>query len=169
MSGKVRVEIQKALLEKAVASRDADVLYDVLTQPLHEAIYDFGNFGLYDDMSHPQQFLVAYDYLRIHAGQGGFIQFLNNGYVALLPDLIGGFTRIGEVEMAGLLDDVLKVYVLNKKYFDAAESVEEFAKLYDELKEFESLDASYSDISGVATKVLLDYALSKIDEIAELT
>ena len=148
------------------AKGDNEGLLDLLTQPLHEALYLHGSFELYDEMSNMQQMLVAFDYLRTQAGQGGFIQFLHNGYVSLLPELIGGFTRMGRVEMAGLLDDVLKVYVLNKDVFDQAQTVDEFARLYDELKEFESLDADYlAELESVKV-ALVDFSVKNVEEIA---
>ncbi len=166
MAGPISIKVDRARFEELVAIGDPETLFLFLVEPLHEALYRHGSFELYDEMSFTQQMLLALDYLRMQTAQGGFIQFLNNGYVSLLPDLIGGFTRLGEVEVAGLLDDVLKVYVLNKAFFDKAESVEEFAKLYDELKEFEILDSGFESCFVPARKRLLEYSLAHMAEVA---
>jgi len=50
----------------------------------------------------------------------------------------GWLEDIGIKEMAKVIDDVLKVYVLNRELLDKKTTVEEFAQLYNELGEFES-------------------------------
>ena len=51
---------------------------------------------------------------RAQVGQGGFIQLIQNGYISLLPPAIEQLIIMGINEMAGVLDDVLKVFVLNR-------------------------------------------------------
>lgn len=169
MAGPIPISISGVQLRDVIAGGDAEALYDLLTQPLHEALYRHGSFDLYDDMSAMQQMLVAFDYLQMQASQGGFIQFLNNGYVSLLPDLIEGLNRLQQLNMARILDDALKVYVLNKDCFDRADTVETFAALYEELKEFDALDAEFTAALDNAKNAILDYAVKHIDEIAQVS
>ena len=168
MSEARSILLDRAQYEQLLENGDDEALFAFLAGPLHESLYLHGSFEWYDKMTFPQQMVLAFDYLRMQAGQGGFIQFLSNGYVSLLPDLIGGFTRVGEIEMAGLLDDVLKVYVLNKDFFDKAETVEAFARLYDELKEFEALDAAFTAIQKDALRTLTRYVVAQITELGTL-
>lgn len=151
-------------IHNAIATGDDEQLYDLLVQPLHEELYKRQTFEFLEDLSWPQQLLLTYDYLHMHVGQGGFIQFLHNGYVALLPSLIEQLYQLGAGDMAQVLDDALKVYVLNKDLLEKATSVEEFARLYDELKEFEGIDERYRALNGATTRKMLDYAAAHLNE-----
>lgn len=149
-------------INNAIATGNDEELYDLLVQPLHEELYRRQTFDFLDDLSWPQQLLLAYDYLHMQVGQGGFIQFLHNGYVGLLPSLIEQLYQLGAGDMAKVLDDALKVYVLNRDMLEGAQSVEEFAKLYDELKEFEGIDERYKHLNPATTKQLLQYAATHL-------
>ena len=160
--------IKSASIKELSISGKEEELYDLLAQPLHEALYKRKSFDFYDELSTGQQLLLAFDYLRSQAIQGGFIQFIHNGYVPLLVDMVNGFNNIGEAEMAKLLDDVLKVFVLNKTYFINAVSVEQFAKLYDELGEFTILDERYLNLADKSMKAILNYAKGHLSEFATI-
>ena len=96
--------------------------------------------------------------------QGGFIQFIENGYIGLLPGMIEQLYMIGANDMAKVMDDVLKVYVLNRELLSKPSTVQEFAKLYDELKEFEEIDARFEKYNAHATLLMLDYAVNHLDD-----
>jgi hypothetical protein len=100
----------------------------------------------------------------MQVGQGGFIQFIQNGYIALLPNMIEQLHKLRSVEMAQVLDDVLKVYVLNREQLERTTTVEEFAKLYDEFREFEEIDKRYLLLHEPTTKMLLAYAFEHLNE-----
>jgi hypothetical protein len=151
-------------ITKAKASGDANELYDLLAQPLHEELYRRKSFEFMDELSAGQQLLVAYDYVRMQVGQGGFIQFIQNGYIGLLPSMIEQLNKIGAADMAQVLDDVLKVFVLNKDILNKPTTVEEFAQLYDELQEFEGIDERFGQLHESTLKLMLDYAMSHLDE-----
>src|ERR1035437_2274111 len=102
-------EVSMDAIRKASASADNNELYDLLTLPLHEELYRRKTFDFLDDLSDGQQLLLAYDYTRMQVGQGGFIQFIQNGYIGLLPSMIEQLSKIGADDMAKVLDDVLKV------------------------------------------------------------
>ena len=145
-----------------------DELYDLLVQPLHEELYRRQTFDLLDDLSDGQQLLLSYDYVRTQVMQGGFIQFIHNGYIALLPAMIEQLNNIGDAGMAQVLDDVLKVYVLNREILDRAATVQEFASLYEELKEFEGIDERFYKLNVPTQKHMLQYALNHLDEFVTL-
>lgn len=158
--------IDKKAFQLAKDAGDYDLMYDILAQPLHQELYHRKTFEFMDDLSEIQQLLLAYDYVRTQVGQGGFIQFIQNGYISLLPQIIATRNNIGAPEMAKVLDDVLKVYVLNRKILDKHTTVQEFALLYDELKEFEMLDEGFHKHNPETIKKMLDYAGEHIDQLS---
>lgn len=139
-----------------------DDVYERLVEPLHEELYKRQTFDFVDELSDGQQLLLTYDYLRTQVTQGGFIQFIQNGYVALLPNIIEQLMMVGAHEMAKVLDDVLKVYVLNREALNKQTSVEEFAKLYDEFREFEILEERWLTLNVPSEKMMLDYAVTHL-------
>lgn len=148
----------------ATESGDDEKLYDLLVQPLHEELYKRQTFDFLDELSWGQQLLLATDYVRMQAGQGGFIQLIQNGYISLLPNMVEQLQKLGVPQMAQVLDDALKVYVLNREILDKPTTVEEFAHLYNELKEFEQIDKRFLQLIEPTTKQMLLYSLSHLDE-----
>ncbi|MCW3122042.1 MAG: hypothetical protein JWQ38_1534 [Flavipsychrobacter sp.] len=155
-------------IKSAKASGNDEEMYDALVQPLHEELYRRRTFEFIDSLSDGQQLLLAYDYMRMQVGQGGFIQFIQNGYVGLLPSMIEQLYALNLPAMARILDDVLKVYVLNRDLLNKKTTVEEFAKLYDELKEFEEIDERFSKLNPDTIKQMLAYAYAHLEEFVEI-
>ncbi|RYD57810.1 MAG: DUF4375 domain-containing protein [Sphingobacteriales bacterium] len=161
-SSKFLPHINQEAIEKA---RENDAaLYDLLVQPLHEELYRRQDFNFLDDLSQGQQLLLSFDYVWMQVMQGGFIQLIQNGYIALLPPMPEWLQNIGDPEMAKLIDDVLKVYVLNRELLDKQTTVKEFAALYEEFKEFEILDEKFREIHNTTMQKILQYAGSHIFE-----
>ncbi len=156
--------VDKDKINVAYKNAMYDEVYEMLVEPLHEELYKRQTFDFMDDLSRGQQLLLGYDYLRTQVGQGGFIQLIQNGYVGLLPSLIEQLNMVGAFEMAIVLDDVLKVYVLNMEQLGRTTTVEEFARLYEEFKEFEIIDQRYADLNLATEKKMLDYAFEHINE-----
>ena len=156
------IDIDK--IKNAHAAGNYNELYDLLALPLHEELYRRKTFDFLDDLSDGQQLLLTYDYVRTQVGQGGFIQFIENGYVGLLPAMIEQLNRAGDNEMAKVMDDVLKVFVLNKELLSKVKTVQEFAQLYDELREFEIIDARFEKLNAPTIKLMLDYAMAHLEE-----
>lgn len=153
----------EALIDAQTEGKEDD-LYDLLVQPLHEELYKRQTFNLLDELSQGQQLMLTYDYLRTQVGQGGFIQFIQNGYVGLLPSMVEQLLAIGDNDMALVLDDVLKVFVLNQELLTKSTTVQEFAQLYDELKEFEGIDQRFYRLNKDTIKQMLQYAVEHLDE-----
>jgi hypothetical protein len=156
--------LDKPAILSAHSEGNYDAVYELLVEPLHEELYKRQDFNFIDELSEGQQLLLAYDYLRTQVGQGGFIQFIQNGYVGLLPNIIEQLLMVKADEMANVLDDVLKVYVLNRELLNRPTTVEEFAKLYDEFKEFEIIDERWHTLNLPTEKLMLDYAASHLGE-----
>jgi hypothetical protein len=168
MSSNFLPAVSRAVITDTEASGDTNALYDLFVQPLHEELYRRKTFDFLDDLSEGQQLLLAYDYVRMQVGQGGFIQFIENGYIGLLPSIVEQLLKIGAGDMAKVLDDVLKVYVLNRELLESSKTVEEFARLYDELKEFEGIDERFAQLNEPAIKRMLQYVLAHLDEFISL-
>jgi Domain of unknown function (DUF4375) len=164
MNSKYLPQVSTKAVNEAKETGDYDMLYDMLAQPLHEELYRKRSFDFMDDLSDGQQLLLAYDYVRMQVGQGGFIQFLHNGYVGLLPSMIEQLMRVGAADMAKVFDDVLKVYVLNRDLIERSATVEEFALLYTELGEFEGIDERYTKLNAPTIVIMLDYAVQHLNE-----
>lgn len=148
----------------AQAPGKEDELYDLLVQPLHEELYRRKTFDFLDELSAGQQLLLTYDYLRTQVMQGGFIQFIQNGYVGLLPAMVDQLYLIEADDMAQVLDDVLKVFVLNSETLSKVSTVQEFAQLYDEFKEFEGLDERFMTLNVQTMKLMLKYASAHLSQ-----
>jgi hypothetical protein len=164
MKSNFRPSVSIEALIDAQAEGKEDDLYDLLVQPLHEELYKRQTFSLLDELSQGQQLMLTYDYLRTQVGQGGFIQFIQNGYVGLLPAMVEQLLAIGDNDMALVLDDVLKVFVLNRELLTKSTTVQEFAQLYDELKEFEGIDQRFYRLNKDTIKQMLQYAVDHLDE-----
>ncbi len=164
MPSKYLPELKRGAIDNAIAEVRNHKLFGLLTQPLHEELYRRQDFNFMDELSEGQQLFLAYDYLKTQVMQGGFLQFLVNGYVGLLPDMPAWLYTVDAKEMAKVIDDVLKVYVLNIGLLDKETTPEEFAKLYDELKEFEMLDERFNTIDEETMNALETYAKYHLDE-----
>jgi len=159
-------QIDKDKLELTLATGDDFALFDLLAEPLHEELYRRQEFHFLDELTEGQQLILSYDYLRSQVAQGGFIQFLVNGYIGLLPEMPGLLQRFGADAMAQVVDDAIKVYVLNHGLFSKELTNEEFARLYDELKEFEIIDSRFSNLNDATIHIIMEYARKHLDEFA---
>ncbi|WP_165836429.1 DMP19 family protein [Taibaiella soli] len=138
--------------------------FELLTEPLHAEMYSRQNFDFIQELSQGQQLFLSYDYVRMQVMQGGFIQFIQNGYVSLLLPMPGWLTSIGANEMAQLLDDVLKAYVTNIDVLERETTVEEFAQLYDQLPEFAILDEEFNSLDESTIHTMAVYAAAHLEE-----
>ena len=154
-------------LKDAYSSENFNLLYDLLAQPLHEELYRRKTFDFLDDLSDSQQLLIGYDYVRMQVGQGGFIQFIENGYVGLLPAIIEQLSGLGAQPMAEVLDDVLKVFVLNNELLNKPTTVQEFAQLYNELKEFEIIEERFHNLNEPTIQLIMHYAMGHLSEFVQ--
>lgn len=136
-------QLRSSAQQHASEGRYAEALEE-LAEPLHEDLYARQDFGILDTWPWEEQLVLSLDYVKNQVRQGGFIQFIQNGYISLLLPMPAWLQRIGADGMAQLLDDVLKVYVLNMETLDRETTVEEFAQLYEEFREFEAIDERFN-------------------------
>ncbi len=166
MDSKYLPEISLSGLEEKKNLQDWQGLFELLTEPLHEELYKRQTFDFFDELSDGQQLFISYDYVVNQVSQGGFIQFIENGYVGLLLPMPEWLYKAGAPDMAKIIDDVLKVYVLNKDLMDKKNTLEEFASLYDELKEFEIIDERFFQFNVPTIEIMSRYALLHLAEFA---
>ena len=157
-------KVEKSAVERTLAKENSAAFFDLIVEPLHEELYKRQDFNFMNELSEGQQLFLSYDYLRTQVLQGGFLQLLVNGYVGLLPDMPAWLTIVNAGEMAQVIDDVLKVYVLNIQLLDKETTPEEFSKLYDELKEFEILDERFNELHETTMNSLATYAQYHLEE-----
>ena len=161
-------EVKTADFEAAQLSEDKEVLWDLFLQPLREELYRRQDFTFMDDLSDGQQLMLSYDYVQMQVLQGGFIQLIQNGYIGLLPTMPQWLSVIGCDDMAQVIDNVLKVYVLNREALDRKTTVEEFAQLYAEFAEFEGIDENFHRLHPDTMDTLLQYAVNHTNEFIRL-
>lgn len=162
MNSKFLPEVKQEQIDEA--RNDFAALYDLLVQPLHEELYRRQDFNFLDDLSEGQQLMLSYDYIRMQVLQGGFIQLIQNGYVSLLLPIPAMLQKLGADEMAKAIDDALKVFVLNNEALSKETSVQEFAKLYNEFKEFEILDNKFQELDADTSNRIVLYALNNLHD-----
>ena len=138
-----------------------DEAFDALAQPLHERLYARQTFELLDELTPLERAVITLDYVNTQVAQGGFIQFVQNGYVPLLVPLIEALQALNtSADLVQTLDDVLKVYVLNREILDKETSVAEFAKLYKDFVEFEVLESRFNEAVPETVKSLLSLSVA---------
>jgi hypothetical protein len=166
MTSKYLPEIPSMIFEEKKFSKDFEGLFELFTEPLHEELYRRQTFDFLDDLSDGQQLFISYDYVKNQVMQGGFIQFIQNGYIGLLPSMPEWLYKTGADDMATVIDDVLKVYVLNRDLMDKKTTLEEFAGLYDELKEFEIIDERFFQLNKPTIELMVQFALQHMGDFA---
>lgn len=167
MSSSFLAVVSKEELEQKLSGSDEEV-FEWLAEPIHEELYKKQDFTFIDQLSEAQQLLISYDYLRMQVLQGGFIQLIQNGYIGILPNMPDQLNGIKDKHMAKTLDDVLKVYVLNREILDKETSVEEFAKLYEEMQEFITLDEQFVHQHPETIHLIVDNAKAHIGDFIKI-
>lgn len=141
-----RLTVDESQLEDLVNQGNWAEAYDLLSQPLHTWLYEKQDFLALKERSNLEQLILAFDYVQAQVGQGGFIQLVQNGYASLLVVVIEGMQALSiGAAMIQILDDSLKVMVLNRDELGRERSVDEFGKLYEEFKEFDELEKKFQE------------------------
>ena len=148
-------------IQAAMDAWNWDGAFELLAEPLHQALYAAQDFTVMDEMSVEERVILSFDYIRTQVLGGGFIQLIQNNYISLLLPAIEGLQALSlEPGMISLLDDVLRVYVLNRESLDRDTSVEEFGKLYEEFREFESLDDRFTALQPATIQAILRHVMA---------
>ena len=152
-----------------IANQSDETIIDIAAAPFHEKIYQEQSFDLLDQLNPIQKTLVIHHYLMMHVPSGGFIQFIHNDYVSLIPEFMDGLKVVGDTKMIAILDEVLLAYVKHHAVFVSANTLELFTKLYDQLPEFSELDKRFSDAYPAMNMKLVNYLKEQVQEVLSLT
>ena len=148
--------IDKALFDQSISESDWHTAFELLAEPLHEWLYRQGDFDILSQRTKLEQLILSFDYVKTQIAQGGFIQLIQNGYAPLLLTVIECLTSFNLApEMTGVLDDALKVLVLNMETLGVETSVTEFARLYSEFPELELLESRFHADLDETLKVIV--------------
>ncbi|MBA3827387.1 MAG: DUF4375 domain-containing protein [Taibaiella sp.] len=98
-----------------------------------------------------------YDLLSPHLLQGGFIQLIQNGYVRLLLPLHEELTAANMNDMALLIDDALRQYVVDHDALDKPTTVQEFAQLYQQLPAFGPLHQRFIALHPATVERIVEH------------
>jgi hypothetical protein len=151
----------ETLVRSLAASQKWHEAFEELARPLHEALYQEQSFDLLDKLTPLEQLIICLDYVRMQVGQGGLIQLFQNKYTPLLVNVIEAAQTLHLApELSKTLDDALKVYVLNNEALSRETTPEEFAKLYDEYREFEGLDEEFAKELPMSIQQTVLYAIT---------
>ncbi|MBS1644544.1 MAG: DUF4375 domain-containing protein [Bacteroidetes bacterium] len=165
MSGLYHLSLDKVELNALMAAGALDEAFAFLANPLHDWLYHVQDFDRLMERSSLEQLILSFDYIRMQVGQGGFIQLFQNNYAPLVPMCIEQAQALGlGGAMTKLLDDALKVYVLNIDTLAKETTVEEFGKLYEEFKEFEALEVAFDQEKPSFEQQIFQLVLPK-DEV----
>lgn len=137
----------------------------VLAEPFLAELYLKNTFDFVDQLTEIQQVLIFHNYMVSQMNGGGCIQLLHNGYIGILIDLPEFYQKINLSKMAVIIDNIIKFYIINKASIDAELSVEEFAQLYSQFPEAESLDQQFMEELNETERVLSAYAIDHFPEL----
>ena len=153
-------KVDEQLFARLVQEERWAEAFDMLAIPLHEWLYQEQHFEALDTRTVLEQLILSFDYVQTQVGQGGFIQLIQNRYISLLLTVIESLQVLNLApQMIPVLDDVLKVFVLNKDVLDKETSVEEFGRLYQKFKEFEVLEERFSQMQPVLVREVVGHVL----------
>jgi hypothetical protein len=159
MHADYRLPVDEIVLKKLISEENWAEAYDLLAQPLHAWLFHKQDFASLAERTNLEQLILSFDYVQSQVGQGGFIQLVQNGYAPLLVTVIEAMQALNlAAPMAKTLDDALKVMVLNRDELGHERTVEEFGKLYEEFKEFETLENDFDNECPDTLKSITEHA-----------
>jgi hypothetical protein len=117
-----------------------------------------------------QNILLAFHTLDEQASSGGFIQLIENGYGAYIFDspLSDHLRSWGAVQMASIIDQARVIYLQKKEILEREKTLEEFAKLYLEHREFETIEEHFNTVIDAERAIIKFYIESNISLFAKI-
>ncbi|OYU95211.1 MAG: hypothetical protein CFE21_12975 [Bacteroidetes bacterium B1(2017)] len=144
-----------------------DLAYFVL-EPIRIATSEESEITLLKQLSPGQKALYLFWDIDEQVDDGGFIQYYLNGYGPFMPDAIEGMSLIGDTSFVNLLNKAHASYLLHKAQFDIHKANNNWAPLFDSLKEFEKYDAQYYKIRDQSMKLVEIYIRQNANEFVIL-
>ncbi len=115
-----------------------------------------------------QNILMAFSAFDDQVSNGGFIQLIENGYGTYIFDspLSEYLNEWGAIETARIIDEARVIYHHKKEILEREKTLEEFAKLYQEHKDFEVLEDQYDKIITAERAIIKDHIKQNINRFA---
>ncbi len=159
------------LLSKLKLSEIADDHWAFLNEILaayQEAITEDAN--VQNQMSLAQHALMAYAAFHSNVAVGGFIQLVQNGYGGYIFDNPFGqtFGSWGATMTASLIDRARPIYEEKKEELEKETTLEEFAKMYEAIPDFDELDETYSKVMEEEAILVMTYVRKNLGEFVKV-
>ena len=121
-------------------------------------------------MTAEQTVLLAFVTMDNEVTNGGFIQLIENGYGSYIFDnpLSDYLREWGAAATAMIIDLARDLYHDKKEILEKEKSLEEFARLYQEHKEFEDIEQQYYAVIDAERATIRKYMEAHLDRFAEL-
>ncbi len=168
MKNNILATLSKEEIQKCEKLEAYDFLFLIVNQYLnHLATSKNPEFAI-NDFSDDQHTLLAYNYLYIQVGNGGFLQLIQNGYGLYIFETPFSL-NIKKFEVDGLaciVDEAKKIYEDCKSDMEKL-SEDEFNQKYDYYeKKFAPLDARFIDIMDDENEKIKEYVLKNLKSFA---
>jgi len=115
-----------------------------------------------------QNILLAFHTLDTQVSSGGFIQLIENGYGLYIFDssLSDHLRSWGAVQIASIIHEAGVIYHQKKTILEREKTLEEFAKLYQEHREFEILEEQFNTVIDSERGIIKQYVESNFSLFA---
>ena len=138
-----------------------------LLEPIRTAKDEKEELSLATRLSPGQKSLYFFWYLDDEVTNGGFIQFFWNDYEKYVPAITNGLNLIGDTVITSLVFQAAEEYHKHILEFHQQKLKDDWSPLYDNLKEFDSLDSLYYKKRQNAMELLEKYIRGNSDEFAK--
>jgi hypothetical protein len=117
-----------------------------------------------------QNILLAFGVMDGEVCNGGFIQLIENGYGSYIFDSpLSDHLRLwGAVQIVSIIDEARSIYHQKKEILEREKTLEEFAKLYLEHKEFEPIEDQFNTVIDPERAIIKQYIKSNISLFAKV-
>ena len=120
------------------------------------------------DFTASQRTLMAFNILYGEITTGGFLELIKNGFCNYIFQSIFSETlkSWGAIEMAAIIDQARKIYLLKKVELETADTTQEIFEMYHQYPEFNILDKEFFKIMNSQADKIKRYIQHNIEEFA---
>jgi hypothetical protein len=171
MEQKTLPKIEKKVLEKEIENaRDKGepyAFFHIFVDRYNEIIQKDKTGKIWYEFTDEQHILMSILALNEQVGNGGFIQFIFNGYGFIFEMMpFSEFLKSwGAEKTAEIANEVKPIYKKYEKEFKKAKTLKDLSKLYSKMPEFKTLDEKYYIIEDEEAKIK-KYVEENVDKFA---
>ncbi len=123
-----------------------------------------------NQMSVAQHSLMAYAAFHSNVAVGGFIQLIQNGYGGYIFDnpFGGVFGSWGATMTASLIERAKPIYEAKKEQLEKETTLEEFAKMYEAIPDFDELDQTYTRVMEEEAALVMSYVRKNLSDFVRV-